>query len=301
MSQGRPVSDVSDVFADGEARILDRGFRHYDGPRLRWGPVRTVVVQGIQRGLGIRRKFSAKILPFLGILAAYVPAIVFIGIASMFRGGQITQLVLPSYSDYFANISLAILLLTALVAPEVFGNDQKNGMLGIYLASPLTRNSYLWAKSASVLTILALITAGPQVLLLIASTVQGVGPATPVDWIVLLLRILASGLVVGSLLTAMSVTVTVLTNNKGIATASIVVLLIVLAGIAGSLAAASGYDEWNALSILTLVLALPAAVHGERLVDGLPSATFVWIGWALWVGLGAAISWYRVQHLEVTR
>ncbi|MBX3315166.1 MAG: hypothetical protein KF906_12705 [Actinobacteria bacterium] len=304
MTDPTPPSDAvaGDVFADGEARILDRGFRHYDGPRLRWQPFRTVVVHGIQRGLGFRRSTGAKVLPFIAVAIAYLPAIVMIGLATMVRGAASIDLELPTYSEYFSSISLAILLLTALVAPEVFGNDQRTGMLGIYLASPLTRTWYLVAKSLSVATILVLITAGPQLLLLVANTVQGVGPDGPLDWLVVFGRIIASGVVVSALLTSVSVAVTVVTNNKGIAIAGIVVLLMVVTGIAASAAEVTGVDAWRMFNVLEVVFTLPPTIHGE-VVDGEDtlSPALAWAGWFLWTGGGALVAWFRLQRLEITR
>ena len=293
---------MSDVFAEGEARILDRGFRNYHGPRERFGPIRTVVEQGIQRGLGFRRKPTAKVLPFLAVAVGYIPAIVLIGMATMFRSGADIDLDIPSYSEYFSSIFLSIVLLTALVAPEVFGNDQKTGMLGIYLASPLTRGSYLLAKAASVATILALITLGPQLLLLIANTVQGVGPDGPWDWFVVFLRIVASGLAVGALLTSVSVAITIVTNNKGIAIAGIVVVLFVVAGLGVGVAEVSEIDALWALSLLDIMFALPTMIHGERLstVTEIQPAV-AWVGFVVWVGVCSTVAWVRMQRLEVTR
>lgn len=291
-----------DVFAEGEARILDRGFRHYDGPRLPRQPFTSVVVHSIQRGLGFRRKPSAKVLPFIAVGVAYLPAIVLVGLAALFRGGTDLDLDLPSYADYFGQISLAILLLTAIVAPEVFGNDQRNGMLGIYLASPLTRTSYLVAKSLAVAAILGLITAGPQLVLLIANTVQGVGPEDPIAWLGVFLKIVASGVVASALLTSMSVAVTVLANNKGIATAIIVVMLLIVTGIAASLAEVSGVEAWRVLSLLELIFTLPALIHGDATdAEELMAAGVAWAGFVLWVVAGSLVAWIRLQRMEVTR
>ncbi|MCB0976880.1 MAG: hypothetical protein KDB02_05415 [Acidimicrobiales bacterium] len=291
-----------DVFAGGEARILDRGFRHYDGVRLRSQPPRTVVVHGIQRGLGFRRRSSAKVLPFIGVAVAFLPAIVMVAMATMFRSGGLSELVLPTYSDYVGSIALAIILLTALVAPEVYGNDQRTGMLGIYLASPLTRDGYLLSKAVSVASILGIVTAGPQLLILVASTIQGVGPDGPLDWLVLLLRILASGVAVSVVLTAMSVAVTVATNNKGIAIAIIVVIFLVVTGIAAGLAEVTDVEAWKLLSLLDVAFSLPPAIHGDASGDaGNLSSPMTWTGFAAWVLVCGTIAWYRLRHLEVTR
>src|SRR3712207_8505042 len=54
--------------------------------------------------------------------------------------------VLPTYHEYYGFITAAIVVFVALVGPEVLCPDRRDGMLGMYLASPLTRDSYLGAK-----------------------------------------------------------------------------------------------------------------------------------------------------------
>ena len=70
-----------------DARIVDRGYRRYEGPRRGGaGAYRSLVVHSAQRALGLRRPATAKILPVLSVFIAYVPAIVFVGIAVSFLG-----------------------------------------------------------------------------------------------------------------------------------------------------------------------------------------------------------------------
>ena len=66
-------------------------------------------------------------------------------------------------------------------APEVLCPDRRTGMLGLYLASPLTRDTYLLAKAAAVAGAARLVTLGPPLLLLVAFILQGLGPDGPGD------------------------------------------------------------------------------------------------------------------------
>ena len=65
-----------------DARILDQGYRPYEGPRRGLaGAVRSLAWHSVLRALGLRRTAWAKLLPIASVLIAYVPAVVFVGIA----------------------------------------------------------------------------------------------------------------------------------------------------------------------------------------------------------------------------
>ena len=67
-----------------EAQIYEQGYRRYDGRRLgRAAAVRSVWKHTVQRVLGLRRSARHKVLPFLAILFAYLPAVAFIGILAL--------------------------------------------------------------------------------------------------------------------------------------------------------------------------------------------------------------------------
>ena len=92
----------------------------------------------IQRVLGIKRPAWAKVLPVVAIAIAYIPAIVFVGIVALTPDDPTVQQHIPTYGQYYAYIISAIALFVAIVAPEVLCPDRRTGMLGLYLASPLS-------------------------------------------------------------------------------------------------------------------------------------------------------------------
>src|SRR5439155_23807774 len=166
---GRVVSD---------ARIIDQGYRPYEGPRRgRAGAVRSLAWHSVLRALGLRRTPWAKILPFASVVIAYLPAAVFVGVAVLVPKRVRDQAnVLPTYHGYYGFITAAIVLFVALVGPEVLCSDRRNGMLGLYLASPLDRGSYLFAKVLAVLPVLGLVTLGPPLVPLVGLTIANAGP-----------------------------------------------------------------------------------------------------------------------------
>ena len=131
---------MSEQAGRGDARILDRGYRRYDGPRRGiGGSITTLVVHSIQRALGLRRTVWAKVLPFGGALIAYLPAVVFVGVVALVPVDELEADYLPSYGDYYGFIITAIMVFVALVAPEVLCTDRRSGMLGKESAAPIAR------------------------------------------------------------------------------------------------------------------------------------------------------------------
>jgi len=285
------------------ARIIDRGYRTYTGPRTAVrGAFTTVWRQSVQRALGLRRSAWAKILPLAAVGISYVPAIVFVGLVALLPDVDAAEIELPSYGDYFPFIQAAIVLFIAFVGPEVLCTDRRTGMLGIYLASPLTRDSYLLAKAAATAAVLALVTIGPPLLMLVANVLQGVGPDGPAGVAGTLARVVGAGAVMAVLFTAVSMGVSSLTDRKAFATAALLLMLVVSSLFLSVLIEATSLPEGlQALSLVTGPFNLVQLIHGER--PAIPEITLAGAaaGAAAWTLLGAAVCRVRYQLLQVTR
>ncbi len=208
------------------ARILERGYRAYDGERGGVAAaVRTTAKHSIQRSLGLKRTIWQKILPTLSIGLAYVPAIVFVGITAMAERFRIDADFGPTYAEYYGFVSAAILVFTAFVAPEILCTDRRSGMLGLYLASPLNRNTYLLAKTLAVLIILSIVTIGPVLLVLIGKTILGRGPDGFDGWLLTFARVVGGGFAISAVHTSLSLAISSLTSRRAVASAAIVIVL----------------------------------------------------------------------------
>ena len=286
-----------------EARIHDRGYLAYDGPRH--GTRRALVnlsYHTVQRVLGLKRSNWQKVLPAIALLIAFIPAIVFIGIAAFLSRGD--ELALDSTADYYGIITGALFLFTAFVAPEAVCTDRRSGMLGLYLASPLNRDTYLMAKFAAVAIVLSTMTLGPPLLMLIAFTLADAGPDGVVGWLTELGRILASGAALAVFWTALSLALSSLTSRRALASVGIFVGLLASSAVGDGLA--EGAELGDSYALLDLVgLSFEAAhrIFGESDVGG-PSISAVgtWEIFATLVGLiaafGAFARW-RYQRIEV--
>lgn len=285
------------------ARILDRGYRTYGGPRSGVpGAVSTLFRHSIQRALGLRRSPWAKILPFASVAISYVPAIVFIGLVALLPEEDVVGIELPTYGDYFPFIAAAIILFIAFVGPEVLCTDRRTGMLGVYLASPLTRDTYLAAKALATFTVLSLVTVGPPLLMLVAYVIQGVGPDGPAGVAGSLVRILVAGGVLSALYTGVSMGVSALTDRKAFATAALLLLVVVSSTFLSVVIEVTGIsDGFYSLSLLAGPFSLVQLIHGEPADIGgltLPAALG---GAVLWAVVGATVCRMRYQLLQVTR
>jgi ABC-2 type transport system permease protein len=289
-----------------DARILDRGYRRYDGPRLGTaGAMRSLAIHSAQRALGLRRPLSAKIFPVISIVIAYLPALVFVGMAAFLPQDVVERRLLPTYPEYYGFVTSAIIVFTAFVAPEVLCPDRRNGLLGLYLASPLNRDTYLLSKAASVMGVLGLVTTGPLILLLVAYTFEGSGPDGPDDFIVLLVRIVVAGAAVSAVYASISLAASSATDRRAFASAGVILLLLIT-----SIVTAIAVEEVDGPSWLWVfnLIAMPfeLAQHvfgaGDQIEDG-TGLTFATVALAnlAWTAAASLFVWARYRRLAVTR
>jgi ABC-type transport system involved in multi-copper enzyme maturation permease subunit len=291
--------------ADG-ARIIEGGYRRYDGERSgSSGAVESVALHTAQRALGLRRSARYKILPILAAALAYVPAIVYAGLAVLIPDELGRNEILPTYAEYYFFITAAIVVFTAFVAPEVLCTDRRTGMLGLYLASPLTRTTYLAAKATAVLGVLAIVTLGPPLFLLLAYVLVGSGPDGPADILLFAMRIVVAGILLSAFFGSLSMAVSSVTDRKAAASAAVVLLLLLSAAVTGTLVEGAGVSHYVMLAdLFGLPFEAVVRIFGEtsqnpNLAD-VGSALIIGatVGWTL---LASSVVWLRYRALEVTR
>ena len=230
------------------ARIYDVGYRAYDGPRSApvWALV-TIWRHTVQRVLGLHRSFRHKVLPGIALVIAFVPALIFVGIAAFLTVDPIREQILPSYGEYTSFITMALALFASLVAPEALCTDRRTGMLDLYLAGPLDVKRYLAAKWAAVAGVMLVMTAGPQLFILAAYAVENAGPSI-VGTPLLLLRILVAGIGVALFYTAVAMAVSSLTTRRAVAAVATVLVLLVPTIAVGVAVDSSGAPDELALA-----------------------------------------------------
>ena len=295
-----------------DARIVDRGYRRYEGPRVGEAAIlRSLTVHSLRRVLGLRRPARAKALPFIVIALAYFPAIIIVGIAAFVHGAFDNGTNLPTYAGYSQFVIWPILIFVTFVAPEALCPDRRSRLLGQYLAAPVTRAGYVAAKAISVFSVLLLVTLGPQLLLVIALTLVDAGPSGVGGFFSTLVRILASGLVLSLFLGTLALAASSLTDRKAFASVGFLVVTAVT-----SAAAAILYDDgagvtWAGVLSLTLlpieavfrIFGVPAQCLGLNCDEQLfPELSTVAVAGAVlaWFVLGAAVVWARYREVEAS-
>lgn len=289
---------------DASAQIYERGYRRYDGDRTGVsGAIRSLVAHSLRAVLGLGRSARHKIMPAAVIAFAYIPAMVFVGVAALLPG-DLEDGFLPSYAQYYGFISAALFLFAAFVAPELLCTDRRTGMLGVYLASPLDRRSYLLGKTIAVSSILAIVTIGPPLLLLIALSLEDAGPPTWGEGIRLGLRIILAGGVMSAIFASISMAVSATTDRKGAATATTLGLLV------GSTIVANGLVEGGDLNpllrlgdLFSLPFELAFRIHGEQgewTSRDVPT-NLMWLAALGIVGVCVAWIWDRYRRMLVRR
>jgi ABC-2 type transport system permease protein len=283
-----------------DAQIVERGFQRYEGARSGVaGAIRSVTWQSIRATLGIGRGAKNKIFPVISVAIAYVPAIVFIGIAVLIPSGIVDG---PTYAEYYGFITAAIILFAALVAPEVLVSDRRNGMLAMYLSTPLHRGTYLASKVLAVGITLGLVTLGPPILVLLGYTFDGSGPDGLGNWLIVLVRIFVAGIAISAALSAISMAASCLTDRRAFAAIGVVLLVLASPILAGALVEGAGLSpNWRLLDVFSMPFELVFRIFGEG--GNFPEVSTIAVIAVnlLWTVGGLAVVAWRYSRLVIAR
>jgi len=205
--------------------VFDRGYAHYDGKRLGRGQAfRSLIGYSIKRAMGIRKSWTAKIIPFLMYLGAFIPVIVMIGITAI-----IPQAEIANYPDYFAAIFTIVGIFVASVAPEMLCVDRRERVLPLYFARAISRFDYVLAKLIATTVLTMTLSVLPVVILWLGRQLVAESPGRAMrDNIDDLGRVVLIGALIALVLGTGGLVLSSLTDRRIVAVAIIVVLFLVL-------------------------------------------------------------------------
>lgn len=217
--------------------IYDRGYAHYGGPRLgRRHAIWALARYSMGRALGIKKGWSAKIIPILLYAGVLIPVVVSIGIRAF-----LTTL-LPGanpldYPDFFGVIFLIEGIFVATIAPELLCPDRQERVLPLYFSRAITRADYVFAKLVAAGLLTLTVSLVPAALLWLGR--QLLEPA-PIEAMRANLddlgRIAVAGVLIAFYLGAIGLVISSFTGRKSIAVGIIVLGFLLTESIAGALA-----------------------------------------------------------------
>jgi ABC-2 type transport system permease protein len=209
--------------------VFDRGYKHYDGPRKgRSQAVRSLIIYSMKRAMGIRKSWTAKVLPILLYVSVIIPLIAMIAISAL-----VPEFEFASYSGYLSAIFLTVGIFVATAAPEMICVDRHERTLPLYFSRAIARFDYVIAKVVAMTLLTMTMSVVPAMLLWLGRqlTATHVGQAMR-DNIGDLWRVIFVGAMIALVLSTTALAVSSLTNRKGVAITIIVIGFIVLTAVA---------------------------------------------------------------------
>jgi ABC-2 type transport system permease protein len=253
-----PVARTGATPATGPGgSIYDLGYQGYHGPRLgRRSASAALLRNTIRSAYGIGRGGRAKLAPFALTGLAILPAILAVGVAALIaRSGASGQLEGASpvrYETYHGLTVTLVMLFCAAQAPELFGRDQRYGVLPLYFSRAITRTDYALAKVAGLIVALLIIDLVPQAILFVGRVLVATDPATGLSKEAAAVpRFLFQGLLTAGLLGGVSALIAAWTPRRAYATAGIIAVSIIPPVLVALLTALTGSDTARVLVLFS--------------------------------------------------
>jgi ABC-2 type transport system permease protein len=219
--------------------IYDLGYRRYEGARLgRAHAVRSLIVHSFRTTYGLGRSGRAKAAPVIFGAMAILPAVIIVGgltIAARFGfDRQLDDAELIGFNNYYSSVAAIVVLFCAAQAPELFGRDQRHGVLALYFARALRRSDYALGRLIGFCLAVLLLLLIPMVILflgriLLSTNIAGAFgrnlPNIP--------PVLAQGVVIAALYGGLSMAVSAYASRRAYATAGIIALFVLPGIVAG--------------------------------------------------------------------
>ena len=273
--------------------IYDLGYQGYEGPRLgRRSSALALFWHSVRSSFGIGRGGRAKIAPIALAGLAILPAVLAVGIAALAaQAGRFVALAETSpirYETYHGLASALIMLFCAAQAPELFGRDQRYGVLPLYFSRALTRMDYALAKTGGLIAVLFVVDVAPQVILFAGRVLVAPDPVTGITAEAgAVPRFLLQGILVAGLFGGIASLIAAWTPRRAYATATIIAVLIIPPIVVGLVANLTSQDLARFLVVVSpadILDGTNAAIFGS-VPD---SPTVAALGLPGWIYLAAA-------------
>ena len=237
--------------------IYDLGYQRYDGPRLGRTAASVALLRNTFRSaFGIGRGGRAKIAPFTLAALAILPAILAVGIAAIAQqagAGEVLEQASPVRYETYHGLTVTLLMLfCAAQAPELFGRDQRYGVLPLYFSRALTRTDYAVARIGGLMLALLLVDLIPQLILFVGRVLVASDPGTGLTTeLPAVPRFTAQALLTAGVLGGIASLIAAWTPRRAYATAGIIAVLIIPPVVVALVDSLSGGDIARWLVLLS--------------------------------------------------
>lgn len=308
----QPTGDARTSARGTGGSIYDLGYQGYDGPRLgRRSAVRALFLQTLRACFGIGRGGRAKIAPFTLATLAILPAVLAVGFASLAAqagrsGAEIADASPIRYETYHGLVGILIMLFCAAQAPELFGRDQRYGVLPLYFSRVLTRTDYALAKVGGLIAALFIVDISPYLVLFVGRVLVASDPATGLgNELGQLPHFVLQAVLVAGLLGGLAGLVAAWTPRRAYATAAIIALFIIPPILVALISSMTSQDLARAIILFSpgdILDGTNAAIFGS-IPDSSVVASLGLPGWtyvaAAAVGLAGSIGLTIRRYLRI--
>jgi ABC-2 type transport system permease protein len=277
--------------------IYDLGYRGYVGPRLgRRAAIVALFTHSLRTAYGLGRNTRSKVMPVGLVLLAILPSLLALGIIALIAqigpAGEAVEAISPiRYSTLFPFIAVLVFLFCASQAPELFGRDQRAGVLPLYFSRATSRLDYAAARTLGLLVSVLVLVFAPQALLLVGRVLVAADPvAGLLEELPSVPATVATGLIVVLVVGSISAATAALTPRRSYATVAIIGVFLI-PNIASSLLVEL---ETGLLGQIALLLSPADILDGvNAFLFGVASDNPAVDGAGLdgWVFLAAAFAW----------
>ncbi len=274
--------------------IYDQGYRRYQGRyRGRGYAIGSLIVSDLKRALGVKKNWQYKtgLWVLFAIIFAQTLVFFFVDFAARMGTGAPTALTNP-HSALFDGMSIILLILSAMVAPDLLCSDRKCKVVSLYLVRPIELYDYLLAKGAVLFGFLTLIAFIPQLGIFVAKAF------TVPDAIKYFIEhsrdfgaSFASSLLYAVFYASLAMAISSLTAQRAYATGAIIVVPILLGAASALLFATTKNDYWQLLDIDGLPDGVKNALFGVSYTVSETSVTIRPLEWWVYlIALGAVVA-----------
>lgn len=200
--------------------VYDRGYQHYLGKRLgRRHAIWALITYSMKRAMGIKKSWTAKVIPIILYLAAITLVLVLIAIEAFIRS---TGALALTYSEYFGFVFAIVGAFVATIAPEMLCGDRRENVLSLYFSRAISRLDYVLSKLAATAILTMTISVVPAVFLWIFRQLLADKPLTALkDNVDDLGRVILIGSAIALYLGCGGLVISSFTGRRSIATAII--------------------------------------------------------------------------------